>query len=134
MCSIKFFFICSGFFLKNLTGANSDRILRKITHVILDEVHERERSTDMLMNALKNAMQLHTHLKLILMSATLDADKFSTYFDHCPIIDVPGKSYAVAVSYLPDILLFTKYEFEGSEQASQEGRLFEIIITHFANK
>lgn len=86
------------------------------------------------MIALKNVMQLHTHLKLILMSATLDADKYSTYFDHCPIIDVPGKSYAVTVSYLPDILLSTEYEFEGSDQATQEGRLFKIIITHFANK
>lgn len=105
----------SGYFLTHLMSTNRDTILRNLTHIILDEVHEREQSTDILMLALKEAMQMHKHLKLILMSATLDANKFSGYFGNCIVINVPGKLFDVEVLYLGDILLTTKFQFEGLE-------------------
>ena len=56
------------------------RMLSMTSHVILDEVHERDILTDFLMIILRDLIHIRRDLKLVLMSATLNADMFSTYF------------------------------------------------------
>ena len=52
------------------------------------------------------------------MSATLDADKFSSYFDGCPVLQVPGRTFPVEVRYLEDAVELTKWKIaEGSQYA-----------------
>lgn len=98
--------------MRLLTGRERKEVLEKITHLILDEVHEREKQTDFLMMVLQDCIKDYPHLKVILMSATLDANKFSEYFSNCQCIDVPGRSFNVDISYLEDFLLDSKYQTE----------------------
>ncbi|KIL70700.1 hypothetical protein M378DRAFT_194963 [Amanita muscaria Koide BX008] len=81
-----------------------------ITHIIIDEVHERTIESDFLLIVLKSLLSHRNDLKVILMSATVDAEKVSAYFDHCPTLHVPGRTYPVDVRYLEDAVEMTKWQ------------------------
>ncbi|KPJ18733.1 putative ATP-dependent RNA helicase DHX36 [Papilio machaon] len=80
------------------------------SHIILDEVHERDCHVDISMCMLKQVLKRRQDLKLILMSATLDAETLSHYFDDCPVMKIEGIAYPVKDVYLEDILDMTKYK------------------------
>lgn len=98
----------SGFLLARLTNHSSEKY-KNVTHLIIDEVHEREKDTDLLLVAVKEELKTNKTMKLILMSATMETTKFRDYFDHCIVIDIPGNTFGVEVSYLREILMETKY-------------------------
>ncbi|XP_057469455.1 DExH-box ATP-dependent RNA helicase DExH6-like [Actinidia eriantha] len=79
-----------------------------ITHIIVDEIHERDRNSDFMLAILRDMLPSYPHLRLVLMSATLDAERFSQYFGGSPIIRVPGFTYPVKVFYLEDVLSILK--------------------------
>ncbi|KAL3646166.1 hypothetical protein CASFOL_011346 [Castilleja foliolosa] len=70
----------------------------------LDEIHERDRFSDIMLAIIRDMLPLYPHLRLVLMSATLDAERFSSYFGGCPVIRVPGFTYPVKSFYLEDVL------------------------------
>lgn len=68
--------------------------------VVLDEVHERTLTTDILLGVLKQLIANRPDLKIVVMSATLDAAKFQNYFENSPLLSVPGRTHPVDVNWL----------------------------------
>ncbi|KAL2906955.1 DExH-box ATP-dependent RNA helicase DExH6 [Bienertia sinuspersici] len=82
--------------------------ISQITHIIVDEIHERDRYSDFMLAILRDVLPTYPHLRLVLMSATLDAERFSNYFGGSPIIRVPGFTHPVETFYLEEILSMLK--------------------------
>ena len=76
-----------------------DSSLSQYSVIMLDEAHERTVNTDVLFGLLKKAVKEHPRLKLIVTSATLEAEKFSNYFYQCPIFTIPGRTFPVEILY-----------------------------------
>ncbi|RHZ54344.1 hypothetical protein Glove_428g91 [Diversispora epigaea] len=108
-------FCTNGILLRRLEG---DGLLNGVSHVIVDEVHERTLEIDFLLIILKNLLQKRHDLKVILMSATIEAKKLSSHFSGCPLVEVPGRTFPVAIKYLEDVVEETEYMInEGDEYA-----------------
>ena len=106
----------TGIVMRMLERSND---LGDITHLILDEVHERSIDSDFLLIVLRKLMDHRPTLKVILMSATVDAGKFSKYLAGAPVINVPGRTFPVEIKYLEDILEITGFEIDGTTDAKK---------------
>jgi len=69
--------------------------------IIIDEAHERGVNTDILLALLKDLARERPELKVLISSATMNATKFSEYYDNAPIFNIPGRRYEVAIHYTP---------------------------------
>lgn len=85
-----------------LREAMNDPNLSRYSTIMLDEAHERTMATDILMGLLKEVVVRRPDLKIIIMSATLDAQKFQRYFMDAPLLAVPGRTHPVEVFYTPE--------------------------------
>ncbi|KAG0229491.1 ATP-dependent RNA helicase dhx29, partial [Mortierella sp. GBA43] len=102
-------FCTTGILLRRL---ESDSLLKGVTHLVIDEVHERSLDSDFLLVILQRLLPRRPDLKVILMSATLDSARFSQYFNFCPVLDVPGRTFPVHPHFLEDVIEATKYTLE----------------------
>ncbi|XP_051268215.1 3'-5' RNA helicase YTHDC2 isoform X4 [Dicentrarchus labrax] len=124
-------FCTSGVFLRTLMAG--DASLTTVTHVIVDEVHERDGLTDFLLTKMRDMLQKIPTLKLILSSAALDIDLFLQYFGSCPVINLKGRLFEVKELFLEDILRLTgfnnkdmrKYKEETQRKEKKQKRLTE---------
>ncbi|HFD11943.1 MAG TPA: ATP-dependent RNA helicase HrpA, partial [Crenotrichaceae bacterium] len=82
-----------------LAETRSDRFLEQYDTLIIDEAHERSLNVDFLLGYLKWLLPRRPDLKVIVTSATLDTDEFSTHFDGAPVIEVGGRSYPIETRY-----------------------------------
>src|SRR5690349_7116127 len=84
-----------------LAETQGDRELRQYDTLIIDEAHERSLNIDFLLGYVKQLLPRRRDLKLIVTSATIDAERFSRHFDGAPVIEVSGRLYPVEVRYRP---------------------------------
>ncbi|CAG8514169.1 20727_t:CDS:10 [Dentiscutata erythropus] len=109
--STRLLYVTTGILLEML---KADRYLKSYTHVIMDEIHERNVDDDLMMAHLCEIMRMNPSLKLIIMSATMNVQKFTDYFrefetekdgitSKIPWIDIPSKNFSVDVFYLEDV-------------------------------
>ncbi|XP_009081934.1 PREDICTED: ATP-dependent RNA helicase A, partial [Acanthisitta chloris] len=83
--------------------------IRGISHVIVDEIHERDINTDFLLVVLRDVIQAYPEIRVILMSATIDTTMFYEYFFNCPIIEVYGRTFPVQDYFLEDCIQMTHF-------------------------
>ncbi|KAI5000414.1 hypothetical protein ZWY2020_005003 [Hordeum vulgare] len=112
-------FCTSGILLRRLL---SDRNLNGVSHVFVDQIHERGMNEDFLLIVLKDLLSRRPDLRLILMSATLNAELFSSYFGGAPTIHIPGFTHPVRTHFLEDILERTGYKMTASNQLDDYGQ------------
>ncbi|XP_057662681.1 putative pre-mRNA-splicing factor ATP-dependent RNA helicase PRP1 [Diorhabda carinulata] len=89
-------FITDGLLLREAIG---DYCLDNYQCILLDEADERTLNNDILMGLLKEIMKQRKDLKVLIMSATLDAAKFQKYFNNAPLMNIPHKNYPVEIFY-----------------------------------
>jgi ATP-dependent RNA helicase DHX29 len=95
--------------------------LSEITHLVLDEVHERSIDSDFLLIVLRTLLLSRPDLKVVLMSATVDAQRFSAYLDNAPIISVPGRTFPVQAKFLEDAIELTGHTVEDAKTQAPGG-------------
>ncbi|KAK6505148.1 hypothetical protein TWF481_007069 [Arthrobotrys musiformis] len=99
-------FMTTGVLLRRLHDGDG---LSDVSHVFIDEVHERSLDSDFLLVLMKRLLTKRKDLKLVLMSATLDARVFAEYFGNVQIVNIEGRTFPVNDFYLDDILRFTNF-------------------------
>ncbi|XP_052750294.1 putative ATP-dependent RNA helicase DHX57 [Galleria mellonella] len=102
-------FCTTGILLRRL---EYDPQLKSVTHILVDEVHERSEESDFLLFILRDLIKVRKDLTVILMSATLNAELFSDYFDKVPVLEIPGRTFPVEQLFLEDIMEITNYVLE----------------------
>eukprot|EP01038_Epipyxis_sp_PR26KG_P010154 gene10154-13660_t len=96
----RLLFCTTGVLLRKLQNPD---FLSSVSHIMVDEVHERQVETDFLLTILKSRLLHFPKLKLIMMSATLQENLFSEYFSNCPVLYVKGRTFPVSIRYLPEV-------------------------------
>ncbi|KAI9280775.1 P-loop containing nucleoside triphosphate hydrolase protein [Sporodiniella umbellata] len=94
-------FVTTGVLLRRI---QNDPTLKGVSHVMIDEVHERSIDSDFLLIILRKVLEKRKDLKVVLMSATLNQALFSDYFGGVPVIEIPGFTHPVQDFFLEDIL------------------------------
>lgn len=115
----RLLYCTTGVLLRRLEG---DADLKGVTHVIVDEVHERTEESDFLLLVLKDLMVQRPDLKIILMSATLNANLISEYFYNCPTVHIPGRTFPVDQFFLEDAIAKTGYIIEDGSPYMRSGK------------
>jgi ATP-dependent RNA helicase DHX36 len=121
-----------------------DPALNDYSHIIIDEIHERNVQTDICLALIKQIVRYRKNLKIILMSATLNAESFSQYFNDCPKIHIEGFTHAVQDLYLEDVLEetgFNNFQRPRKEPVWVQHKMhnkrraddFEVIVGNYAS-
>ena len=93
-----------------------DPTLEGVSHVIVDEAHERSADGDFLLMVLRRLLPRRPDLRVVLMSATLDAALFEGYFGGACRLTIPGRTFTVTPFFLEDCLEFTKHAISSSNK------------------
>lgn len=105
-----------------LAETQGDKFLNAYDTIIIDEAHERSLNIDFLLGYLKQLLPKRPDLKIIVTSATIDADRFSKHFNDAPVIEVSGRTYPVEIRYRP----LGAAGFRAKEIAEAENAQFDL--------
>ena len=108
-----------------LAESQNDPYLSQYEVIIIDEAHERSLNIDFLLGYLKWLLPKRPDLKVVVTSATIDTQRFSTHFNNAPIIEVSGRTYPVDMRYRP---IITKEPLEGEAVDETIDELQQAIL------
>lgn len=97
--STRFKFMTDGILLAE---TRDDPLFRKYSTLIVDEAHERSLNIDFLLGLLRRVLPRRPDLRVIVSSATLDAERFSDFFGGAPVVSIPGCLYPIETVWLPE--------------------------------
>lgn len=117
----------TGILLRHLQG---NPCLEGISHVVVDEVHERDLETDFLLILLREVMKANPYFRVIIMSATLNADTFSDYFGGAPLITIPGRLYPVKEYFLEEMIDRGMVSLPNTKDWEDPVRLVSGVVTY----
>ncbi|EGC32711.1 hypothetical protein DICPUDRAFT_155280 [Dictyostelium purpureum] len=115
----------------------SDKKLHNVSHLFIDEVHERDIHTDFLLIILKKLLEDNINLRVILMSATIDNSSVSRYFNDCPVFNVSSYSHVAREYFLEDIskqLNDQSIVYKDEQSDDVDHALILQIMTHIVTK
>ncbi|KAJ9453844.1 DExH-box ATP-dependent RNA helicase DExH1 [Diplonema papillatum] len=122
----RLLFCTTGVLLRRLQADND---LQAVSHIVVDEVHERSLDSDFLLIFLKDLVTRRSDLKVILMSASVNAELFSGYFHSCPVAHIPGFTHPVEEYYLENILEVLDYRLEEDSPYSTSDK-YRSVLDH----
>ena len=105
-----------------LAETQGDPFLNAYDTIIIDEAHERSLNIDFLLGYLKQLLPKRPDLKVIVTSATIDADRFSQHFSGAPVFEVSGRTFPVEIRYRP----LGKAGFRAKETAQADNAQFDL--------
>ncbi|KAK0481842.1 P-loop containing nucleoside triphosphate hydrolase protein [Armillaria novae-zelandiae] len=115
----KLLFCTTGVVLRRLSSGDK---LKDVSHIIVDEVHERSVDGDFLLLELKELLTENKTLKVVLMSATINHETFIRYFGGAPLLTIPGFTHPVTDLYLEDVISLIEYRPSAVKPAQKESR------------
>lgn len=130
--STRLVYATTGIVLRMLESADG---FSEVTHIVIDEVHERRSvladsnsgmltpcsiETDFLLIILRSLISKRPELKVILMSATVDSQRFSNYFYQAPVLNVPGRTFPVTTKYLEDAIELTGHVVDENDNSKYD--------------
>lgn len=125
-------------FLRYLTCGDPREVFNSITHIIVDEAHERAKENDFLLTSIKEHFHVNPDLKLIIMSATMETSIFANYFDNnCDSISIATRQFNVEEIYLEDILKLVNFKNKRVEELNemhQKGELTAASTSSYINE
>lgn len=130
----KITFVTTGVLLRRLqtSGGRTEDVvasLADVSHVVIDEVHERSLDTDFLLSIIRDVLKRRKDLKLVLMSATLDAATFQNYFTseglQCGLVEIAGRTFPVVDYYLDDIIRMTDFTVDNYRYRDRDEGAFD---------
>ncbi|KAA8498481.1 DExH-box ATP-dependent RNA helicase DExH1 [Porphyridium purpureum] len=113
----RLLFCTTGVLLRML---QTDKSLGEVSIIVVDEIHERSLETDFLLIVLRDLLSKRRDLRVVLMSATLNAELFADYFGGAPLVHIPGFTYPVQELFLEDCIELTGYHFEDPQRALEQ--------------
>lgn len=113
-------FLTPGVFLRYLTGDHPEKLFNNITHILIDEAHERAKENDFLLTFIKEHINANPNLRLIIMSATIDTAVFSNYFGGCKEILIAVQQFNVQEFYLENILKLLNFNNRAVEELNEK--------------
>jgi HrpA-like RNA helicase len=130
-------FLTPGVFLRYMMGRTPEKLFHNITHIIIDEAHERNKENDFLLTSIKEHFHVNPNLKLIIMSATMDTTIFKNYFGTSEEISISIKQYHVEEYYLEDVLKmvnFTNAKVNELNKRYRSGQLIQASKSAYINE
>ncbi|XP_065855874.1 DExH-box ATP-dependent RNA helicase DExH1 isoform X2 [Euphorbia lathyris] len=112
----RLLFCTTGVLLRQLV---QDPNLTGVSHLLVDEIHERGINEDFLLIILRDLLPRRPDLRLVLMSATINANLFSNYFGNAPTLHIPGLTFPVGELFLEDILEKSRYKIQSESDNFQ---------------